>query len=342
MPNRASAGRYACAVSQLVSPPPPPPELAEYVGDRNRPDPVGSYLAAGSALRAAILDLLPDDWSFEGRRVLDFGCGSGRVLRHFLPQAEAAELHGCDIHGPSIEWIQANLSPSIEAVQSREKPPLPFPNGNFDLIWTMSVFTHLTDTWSSWLLELHRILAPDGILIASIMGPGMSETIANEPWDERRVGMNVLGYGQAWEAGGPMVLHSHWWIEAHWGRAFEILQLKETGLIDTGQGVVVMRKKDVSLTPADLEALEPGEPREVLALQHSVRQLHRERAIVNAAHDRYANAYHDERERLAECERQRSGLEQQIGLRPALRRAARQQARRARSLGARVRGRLLR
>lgn len=274
--------------------------------------------------------------------MLDFGCGSGRVLRHFLPEAETAELHGCDIHGPSIEWIQANLSPSIEAVQSREKPPLPFPNGNFDLIWTMSVFTHLTDTWSSWLLELHRILAPDGILIASIMGPGMSETIANEPWDESRVGMNVLGYGQAWEAGGPMVLHSHWWIEAHWGRAFEILQLKETGLIDTGQGVVVMRKKDVSLTPADLEALEPGEPREVLALQHSVRQLHRERAIVNAAHDRYANAYHDERERLAECERQRSGLEQQIGLRPALRKAARQQARRARSLGARVRGRLLR
>ena len=31
--------------------PEPPPHLAEYVGDRNRPDPVASYLGAGRALR---------------------------------------------------------------------------------------------------------------------------------------------------------------------------------------------------------------------------------------------------------------------------------------------------
>src|SRR3712207_8661275 len=39
---------------------------------------------------------------------------------------------------------------------------------------------------------------------------------------EARIGMTVLGYGHPWEAGGPMVLHSEWWIRAHWGRAFEI------------------------------------------------------------------------------------------------------------------------
>ena len=99
------------------------------------------------------------------------------------------------------------------------------------------MFTHLTDTWSAWLLELHRILKPKGILIASFMGEGMSEILANEPWDDSRIGMNVLGPGMSWEAGGPMVLHSPWWIEAHWGRAFDILSIRPTGLIGTGQGV---------------------------------------------------------------------------------------------------------
>ena len=99
------------------------------------------------------------------------------------------------------------------------------------------------------------------------MGEGMSEILANEPWDDSRIGMNVLGPGMGWEAGGPMVLHSPWWIEAHWGRAFEILSIRPTGLIGTGQGVVVMRKRDASADDRGRRARSsPDEPREVTAL----------------------------------------------------------------------------
>ena len=281
-------GNSAQGKAALPEPPPPPPHLAEYVGDRNRPDPVSSYLGAGRALRDEILSLLPADWDWEGRKVLDFGCGSGRVLRNFLQEAQVAEIFGCDIHAESINWGKANLCPPLHMFQSDERPPLPFRDEQLDLIWTMSVFTHLTDTWSAWLLELHRILKPKAILIASFMGEGMSEILANEPWDEDRIGMNVLGPGMGWEAGGPMVLHSPWWIEAHWGRAFDILSVRPTGLIGTGQGVVVMRKRDVGLTPGDLEAIEPKEPRELTALAHSVRQLQRESIQLNRARDYYA------------------------------------------------------
>jgi SAM-dependent methyltransferase len=282
------SGNSGQANATQPEPPNPPPHLAEYVGDRNRPDPVSSYLGAGRALREEILSMLPADWAWEGRKVLDFGCGSGRVLRHFLQEGQVAEIYGCDIHAESINWGKANLCPPLHMFRSEERPPLPLRDGELDLIWTMSVFTHLTDTWSAWLLELHRLLKPDGLLIASFMGEGMSEILANEPWDESRVGMNVLGPGMAWEAGGPMVLQSPWWIEAHWGRAFEILSLRPTGLIGTGQGVVVMRKRDVSLTVEDLERLEPDEPREVLALAHSVKQLQKESIQLNRALDHYA------------------------------------------------------
>ncbi len=46
-------------------------------------------------------------------------------------------------------------------------------DGSFDLIWAVSVFTHLAETWSAWLLELHRVLKPGGILLATFMGEGM-------------------------------------------------------------------------------------------------------------------------------------------------------------------------
>jgi len=49
-----------------------------------------------------------------------------------------------------------------------------------------------------------------------------------------------------------------------------------------------MRKRDVGLTPGDLEAIEPKEPRELTALAHSVRQLQRESTQLNRARDYYA------------------------------------------------------
>ena len=266
------------------SPPPPPPALARYVGDRGA-DPVASYLGAGRSLRSEIERCLPADWTWEGRSVLDFGCGSGRVLRHFLAEAAVAHLHGCDIDRASIEWASRHMAPPLQLRQTAGEPPLPYADGSFDLVWALSVLTHIGEGWSAWLLELHRVLRGDGLLIATFMGEGMSQQVAGEAWQEDRVGMNVLYPGLRWDGGGPMVLHSPWWIRAHWGRAFEILELRPTGVIGAGQGIVVMRRRDVLLAPGDLERLEPGERREVTALAHTVRQLQRELVALNAERD---------------------------------------------------------
>ena len=142
--------------------------------------------------RTSLLRLLPADWSFVGKRVLDFGSGAGRTLRHFATEAETAEFWGADIDEPSIAWMQENLSPPFHAWQSTINPPLGLEHGSFDLIYAISVFTHLTDNSIQWLLELHRLLKPDGLLIATFMGRWNSEWFAKEPWVEDRVGMNVL------------------------------------------------------------------------------------------------------------------------------------------------------
>ena len=266
----------------MLSPSPrPPAELIGYVGHHDPARQVEDFELFGRRYRDLILELLPRDWSFEGKRALDFGCGSGRVLRHFDGEAAVAELHGSDIDAASIAWLRRNLSPPMRFSRNSEEPGLPYPDGHFDLIWATSVFSVLTDTWSGWLCELHRVLARDGILISTFVGEGGSEFVAAEPWDEERIGMNVLAYGASWEVGGPMVLHSPWWIREHWGRAFEILELRPR--TDSGEGVVAMRKRDVPVTPEELERIDPSDEREVRALRHNLRQVQRESLRVQEA-----------------------------------------------------------
>jgi len=249
-------------------------------GAADRDEALAQYEELGRLIRRDLSDLLPSDWSFEGKRVLDFGCGAGRVLRHFLAEAQTAELYGCDIDAESIDWLERHLSPPLHVFTNRETPPLPQPEGHFDLIWATSVFTHITEEWSAWLLELHRLLKDDGLLIATFHGPG-AVWVADETWQEERIGMNVVRAGESWEVGGPTVFHSPWWIAEHWGRAFEIVSLQEAGLASPnsrswGQGMVLLRKKPVTPTREELERIRPDEPREIAALRHNIGQLQAE------------------------------------------------------------------
>jgi SAM-dependent methyltransferase len=242
-------------------------------------DPEAEYDRMGRAQARMLHDLLPAGWRWDGKRALDFGCGAGKTIRHLTAQAEVAELWGCDIDGPSIEWAARELSPPFRFVHSGEEPPLPFAGESFDLVYAFSVFTHLVETSSAWLLELHRILRTDAILIATFLGRTYAEEYAAEPFDEARIGRNPLRCGQGWDLGGPVVLMSPWWIRAHWGRAFDFLDLRD---VEGGQGVAVMRKRPVRLAPEDVDRPEPGEPRELSAALAHAEQLQRELASLRA------------------------------------------------------------
>jgi SAM-dependent methyltransferase len=258
--------------------PMPPFELANRVGALPPDSWEAAFERLGAAIRREVDRLLPSDWVWEGKRALDFGAGAGRGLRHFHDLVPHNEFWGCDIHDESIDWLNEHLAPMRGAVCGHA-PGLALEDESVDLIWATSVFTHLTDHWSGWLVELHRMLAPGGILIATFLGEAMSEAIANEPWDEARVGMHVTAYDESFDVGGPNVLMSPWWIAARWGRAFDILRIEPSGFMGApgnGHGVVVARKRSIPVTIADLERPEHGEPREWTALVHQRTQLYRE------------------------------------------------------------------
>jgi SAM-dependent methyltransferase len=285
-------------------------ELAEKLDWVDLDDVVGTNEEIGRRCRDTVLDLLPGEWEFAGRNVLEFGCGIGRVMRHFRAEAEeAAEFHGCDIDEPSVEWLREHCSPPFVVTVNGDEPPLPYPDEHFDLVYVISVFTHLTDSWARWLLELRRVLKPDGLLIATFAGEGNLVAIQgppwNEVWDEDRIGMNLLLPHASWAHGGPAVFHSEWWIREHWGRAFEILELRRDGLAampGRGQGQVLMRRRAGEVTAADLER-PADDPRELEAMRHNREQLAREiRALaeqIDSLRD-HAEALGEERDRAIE------------------------------------------
>ncbi len=263
----------------------PPAELLQRIGPMGEEDPGGTYERTGREHRELIEATLPADWAWAGRRVLDFGCGSGRILRQFAPEAGEAEFWGCDIDRPSIEWLQSNLSPPFHLFESEQVADLPQEDGFFDLIYALSVYTHLTDNWAGWMLEHHRVLKPGGLLFATFLGEGMIEQLIGETWDEDRIGRNSLLHDHPWELGGPVTFNSPWWIRSHWGRAFEIIALEPTigpeAMVN--HGYVLLRKREVELTEEDLVRLQPDEPREITALQHLVDQHREESARLRKA-----------------------------------------------------------
>ena len=247
------------------------------------------YLQRGREALRAIECVLPEDWNWADKRVLDFGCGAGRTIRHFSEMPMTGEVWGCDIDPACIAWDAEHLGPSLSFVVNDIVPPLPFESEMFDLVYALSVFTHIDTHWASWLLELHRILAPDGIVVATIMSEGMSQAVCGQPWEESTVGMNVYQSGQPWALGGPMVLHSPWWVREHWGRAFEVLQLRARDFFDQSgpqaqdnHGVAVLQKNGPAVTVAELERLDPSEPREARALSYDVMHLRAEVTALRA------------------------------------------------------------
>jgi SAM-dependent methyltransferase len=249
----------------------PPEALAARVGGAP-PD----YHDIGSGHARVLRSVLPDDWGWEGKRVLDFGCGPGRTMVQFTEEAAVSDWWGCDIDRPTIEWAQENLSPPFSFLANDEDPPLSIESGTVDLVYAWSVFTHLVDSWSAWVLELHRIMSVGGLGVVSFLGEGMIEYVADHPWDEDRVGMIGLDIGKPWSIGGPNVLMSSWWIRAHWGRAFEICEIRPStypGHVG-GHGLIIFRKDDrPAPTREELEALEPDEPREIASMRFAIELL---------------------------------------------------------------------
>jgi SAM-dependent methyltransferase len=128
------------------------------------------YLSNGKKDTNIMLQILRElGYSFEdGGRILDFGCGGGRMLRWLKMLTPKLEVWGCDIDSESITWCRRYLSPPFKFFTITTLSHLPLDDGYFSFIYAGSVFTHIDDLADSWFLELRRTLGAKGKLFITI------------------------------------------------------------------------------------------------------------------------------------------------------------------------------
>jgi SAM-dependent methyltransferase len=101
----------------------------------------------------------------------DFGCSSGRVLRVLRAAYPETRWRGCDPNRPAIEWAAGNL-PGIDFSVSPQYPPLAVGDGEFDLVYAISIWSHFAPSLGArWFAEMHRLLRPGGHLVFTTHGP---------------------------------------------------------------------------------------------------------------------------------------------------------------------------
>jgi SAM-dependent methyltransferase len=96
-----------------------------------------------------------------GKRVLDLGCRTGALTRHFL---EGNSVVGLDIDSAALEKAAAL---GIEPVQANVEEPLPFEDASFDAVVAGELFEHLRFP-DALVAEIRRVLRPGGVLVGSV------------------------------------------------------------------------------------------------------------------------------------------------------------------------------
>lgn len=107
----------------------------------------------------------------KNKRILDWGCGPGRIIRH-LPNVigNECEYFATDYNKETIDWCSKNL-PGIQFNQNTLVAQLPYNDNFIDVIYGISIFTHLSEQLHyDWFNELYRVLKPNGILFLTTHG----------------------------------------------------------------------------------------------------------------------------------------------------------------------------
>ncbi|MBK9735448.1 MAG: class I SAM-dependent methyltransferase [Saprospiraceae bacterium] len=136
------------------------------------------YYYGGKEVAEWVINLVKKYKKTENIHILDWGCGPARVTRH-LPDLLAGNSFVCgtDYNKKTIDWCAENVS-NVNFVINGMEPPLTYEAKMFDVVISISIFTHLSEqNHKNWIEELYRIIKNDGILIVTTAGKAFSKVL---------------------------------------------------------------------------------------------------------------------------------------------------------------------
>jgi SAM-dependent methyltransferase len=133
-------------------------------------------------------------------RVLDLGCGPGRVAAHLTRYLDSGlgSYEGFDVMPKAIDWAQKQITTrhpnfrfQLAEVRNDEYSPnatgdastyrFPYAEGEFDLAFALSLYTHMFPFQiANYLCETARVLRPGGRALATffLLNPEAEELVA--------------------------------------------------------------------------------------------------------------------------------------------------------------------
>ncbi len=168
----------------------PPADLMVLVGGATH---AAAFVHGGRVIAEVIESLVAEaGGDLAQARILDFGCGCGRVTRRW--HGLRGTVCGTDYNARLIAWCRANL-PFATFEVNDASPPLPFEDGRFDVAYAFSVFTHFPERLQrQWLAEMARVVRPGGLFIPTVLPASSSVILTPAERVEYDAGRLVVRY----------------------------------------------------------------------------------------------------------------------------------------------------
>ena len=220
----------------------PPARLRAQVGPLHAD---ASFFLQSGRQHAELIEQLLRDVGTEISGVgalLDWGCGCGRVLRHWS-RLTGTRVAGCDIDERMIDWCAANL-PFADVTLTRLEPPLPYASSSFGLLYAFSVFTHLPeDLQHAWIAESRRVLEPGGHLLLSTLGERYAslDRLTEEERERFRRGEVVVLYGRSPGTSLCSAYHPPEYVHGSLAQGFDVVAFRPAG-DEGGHDIHLLRK----------------------------------------------------------------------------------------------------
>ncbi|MGA3207366.1 MAG: class I SAM-dependent methyltransferase [Syntrophales bacterium] len=200
-------------------------------------------------------------------KVLDFGCGTSRILRYFVEFLPGPQYYASEVFFENVKWGKYAF-PEVIYLHQNNFPPLVLSDASLEIIYAYSIFTHFEEKLHlEWLSELHRLLKPEGLLILTLHGEPILNRCKNEETVRQPMCMEGRNYEEIYNQfmkdgfafyncydqkslaeGGldsevfGIAYISKEYIRRHWANRFEILEHDE-GAVINWQDYVVLKKR---------------------------------------------------------------------------------------------------
>ena len=134
------------------------------------------YVKSGQNAANVLLELFKKHLSLWDVNILEFGCGTGRIMKYFCEYFDPnSRIIGVDVNEKSIGFSKDTIDEAEFYVNGSE-PPLDFEDGTFDVIFSLAVFPHLTeDVQNKWFDEFMRLVKKGGFILLSVQGDNYAE-----------------------------------------------------------------------------------------------------------------------------------------------------------------------